>query len=182
MGNSRLQTAVAWATELHFGQFRDGVEPVPYICHPLEVLTCLRYVGQVTDVTMLCTAVLHDVIEETGATEADVAQKVGGDVAKLVAELTRVEPSPEETAGMTKDQVWELRAGLLLEEIAGMSPQAMVVKMCDRISNLREARYAKSPKKFERYLRQSEKILKVIPRRHNPRLWDTLKGEVARGR
>jgi len=61
-----------------------------------------------------------------------------------------------------------------------MSPDAQVVKLADRLSNVREARMAKSPAKFERYLGATQKLLEIIPRKRNPGLWDAIKAEVER--
>lgn len=177
MGSDRLQQAVLWACQQHFGQWRDGDPPIPYVCHPLEVLGILRYTGGVEDEDMLCTAVLHDVVEETDATVPEIRRLFGNSVAKLVEELTRREPTAKETAGMSKDQVWELRAGMLLHEIAEMGTKAKTVKLCDRISNLRESRFTRKGKKLDRYVFQTWRILDTIPRTVHPGLWDVLEAE-----
>ena len=177
MGSQRLQSCVLWATELHHGQWREGKTPVPYICHPLEVLETLRYSGDVEDDDMLCAAVLHDVVEETSASVEDVKDRCGAGVAELVRELTREEPEPEQIAGLDKEQVWQLRADLLLQEIMAMSPRAKTIKLCDRISNLREARFVKSGKKLDRYVMQTRRILDVVPKKTHPPLWEILRTE-----
>lgn len=169
--------AVEWAEELHRGQWRDGDVPVPYLCHPLEVLSLVRYVGKVEDQDLLCAAVLHDVVEETSATVGDVRSRFGEKTASLVEELTRTEPGPDVTDGLTADAVWALRSAMLLSEIAGMSPEAATVKLADRISNLKEARSTKRGKKLARYADQTWRILKIVPKTVNPRLWARLKEE-----
>ena len=173
--------AVSWAAELHRDQWRDGVEPVPYLCHPLEVLTLVRYVGRVEDPSVLCAAVLHDVVEETEATVKDVRDRFGAVTAGLVQELTRTEPTPAETEGLDADEVWALRSAMLLSEIAQMGPIAGTIKLADRISNLREARHSKRGKKLTRYVEQSKRILGIVPKSVNPWLWSELKTEAGRG-
>lgn len=182
MGQPDLQEAVRWATEMHAGQWREGDCPLPYVCHPVEVTQTLRHVGEVTDEAMLCAAVLHDVVEETEATHKDIHARFGPRVAELVSELTRREPTPEQCQDLSKDEVWALRADMLLEDVKAMSAEAQTVKLCDRISNLREAQKTKKGKKLARYLMQSERFLDVIPRTVNRPLWDALDSLVKEAR
>lgn len=181
MGSERLQSSVLWAAELHAGQWRDGDNPLPYLCHPLEVLSILRTVGGVVDDDMLCAAVLHDALEMTSATLAEIEVRFGREVSGLVLELTRREPDESSLVGLTKDEIWTLRAGMLIEDIAGMGTNAMTIKLCDRISNLREARSVKSVKKLARYQGQTMRILETIPRKTHSVLWDLLSSDTVKG-
>jgi (p)ppGpp synthase/HD superfamily hydrolase len=131
-------------------------------------------VGGVTDEDMLVAAVLHDVVEEGGATLEAVREAFGERAGSLVEELTRREPTADETQGMSGDQIWQLRADMLLEEIRRMSPDAKTVKLADRVSNLMEAARTKRGKKLARYRMQTERILSVIPKDTNPGLWTKL--------
>lgn len=127
---------------------------------------------------MLCAALLHDVVEETEVTLEGVRCEFGDDVAQLVGELTRREPDPAEVSHLDKDQLWQLRADMLLEDIAAMSPRAMAVKLCDRLSNLAEAQRTKPAKKVKRYIMQSRRILGVIPKSVHPGLYSELETAV----
>jgi len=180
MTYSRLQAAIELAVRLHRDQERDGTNPLPYCTHPIEVLSHLRNVGEVTDEDLLCVAALHDVLEETDIDSAEIAKSFSERVATLVKELTRKEPTPEETKGLDKSAVWKLRAEMLLEEIRHMSPDAQQVKLADRLSNVREAKRTKSGPKLERYFWQTEEILKIVPKSVNPGLWKAIKAELAR--
>lgn len=177
MANADLQAAVAWACELHRDQWREGDVPIPYICHPLEVLSLLRYLAKVDDPVMMCAAVLHDVLEETTATKGQVKQRFGVDVASLVQELTRREPTAKQTEGLSADEVWALRSKMLLAEIELMSPRAQTVKLCDRLSNLRESAFTRRGKKLKRYRAQTKAILQIVPREVCPPVWRTLRAE-----
>jgi len=170
-----VDAAIEFAAKAHRGQIRDGANPLPYITHPVEVLVNLRYLGGVTDEAMLCAAALHDVVEETSVRFEAIEERFGPRVRELVQELTRREPTPAETKGMTKDQIWELRSGMLLAEIAKMSPDAQAIKLADRYSNLSEARRTKAGKKLARYNDQTTKILKIVPKKINPGLWEAIK-------
>jgi len=175
--SARLQEALEFAVRAHAGQDRDGEVAPPYACHPIEVMLNLRYIGGIADEDLLIVALLHDTLEETSTRCSDIENGFGPRVSALVQELTRQEPDAAEIAGMSRDEVWKLRAGMLLAEIEKMSPDAQVVKLADRLSNVREARIAKSASKFERYVGQTEKLLAIIPRKRNSELWDAVKAE-----
>ncbi len=170
-----LESAIEYAVQKHRGQVRDGDHPLPYITHPLDVLANLRYTGQVTDQDMLMAAVLHDVVEEAAVSFDEIEGLFGERVRGLVQELTRYEPTEEERSGLSKDQIWQLRSDLLLKEIREMSPDAKTIKLADRLSNLNEATRAKIGKKLERYNRQTAEILKIVPKKTNPGLWEAVK-------
>lgn len=93
----------------------------------------------------------------------------------IVKGLTRIEPDPSEIDGMDRQAVWELRSDLLMEEIGRMTPEMRLIKLCDRLSNMEEALLTRSPKKLDRYIGQTKRILSVIPRETCPALWDQVK-------
>ena len=134
------------------------------------------------DEDLLCAAVLHDLVEETSTTILELTDSFGARVGSLVTELTRREPLPDETNGLSKAQVWSLRSKMLLDEIAQMSPDAQQVKLADRLSNLRGARLTKRGEKLERYRVQTAAILKLATRSVNRRLWDAIDEELRRQR
>lgn len=173
-----LMSALDLAVEAHRGTFRDGESAVPYACHPVEVMLLLRHEAGVLDEAHLAAALLHDTVEDTSVTLELVSERFGSRVAELVGEVTRDEPSDEETAGMSKDEIWELRTGMLMEEIGRMSGEARMIKLADRLSNIRESKRTRSGKKLDRYVRQTRMILEAIPREVCPRLWDLVSAEV----
>lgn len=170
--SSKLHQAAEFALQKHAGQDRDGEIPIPYICHPMEVLSKLRYIGKVTDEDLLVAALLHDTIEETDATFDEVAEQFGPMVAEYVRQVTREEPSAEQIEHLSKDEIYDLRTQIFLEEIRHMSKEAQMIKLADRASNLAEAEVSKPPAKLERYRKQTKQILKIIDRSVNPALWD----------
>jgi guanosine-3',5'-bis(diphosphate) 3'-pyrophosphohydrolase len=176
----RLDKAIQAAAKWHAGEERDGVDPLPYSTHPFEVLLNLRQVGGVTDEDLLCAAALHDTVEDGVADFPKIEREFGQRVSELVREMTREEPTREQTQGMGKDAIWALRATMLLEEIRRMSPEAQTLKLADRLANIRDAFRAKRGRKLARYLVQSKEIVRIIPRSVNPSLWDALQKEVGR--
>lgn len=174
MSADRLTNSLALCIEAHEGQFRDGEAPLPYATHPIDVCNLMRFVGKVTDEELLCAALLHDVLEESSIPASQIEAVAGARAAALVQEVTRFEP---DTTGLTEDQRYELRTKTLLDEIKQMSSDAHIIKLADRLSNVRQARVTRSKKKFERYIGQTKQILEIIPRSTNPALWDAVAAE-----
>jgi len=171
-----LHRALKFAAKKHKKQDRDGTAPLPYLTHVVDVVNKLRYLGGVTDPELLAAGFLHDVLEETDATEDELREKFGDRVAALVIELTREEPAAEVASLLPPEELYTLRSQLLLDGIARMSPDAMTVKLADRLSNLEGARSTRSEEKLRLYEEQSRKILEIIPRETCPELWDRVDG------
>ncbi len=165
---------MALAYQAHEGQWRDGDHPLPYITHPFEVVGNLRFVGGITDEDILAAGFLHDVIEESAIELEVIISATNARVGQLVQEMTRQEPTVEQTAGLEKDEIWKLRSEMLLAEIAEMSDDCQVLKLADRLSNLRSSLVTRTGKNRERYIKQSEQILKIIPRKRNKGLWSAI--------
>lgn len=115
----RYQKAEAFATEKHKGQFRIGGEP--YIMHPLAVAEIVRNQGYGMDYQI--TALFHDLLEDTDATEEEIFDLGGARVLEAVRLLTKQE------------------GYVMAEYVAGIrsNPIAFVVKAADRLHNLRTA-------------------------------------------
>jgi guanosine-3',5'-bis(diphosphate) 3'-pyrophosphohydrolase len=83
--------------------------------------------GGVTDVTTLMAAVLHDTIEDTDTTLGELAAHFGAEVAAVVAEVTDDRRLPR-----------EMRKQLQIERAARASTRARLVKLGDKICNVRD--------------------------------------------
>ncbi len=162
----------------HEDQWRDGEHPVPYACHPIEVMQNLRLIAGVTDPEILAAALLHDVLEETPVTLEDLHAEFPRRVGDLVQEVTRREPTSQEIIGMSKHEIWGLRTSILLDEIRLMSGEAHLLKLADRLSNLREAKRTRSEKKLTRYQLQTRWILELIPREVSGELFEVILAEL----
>jgi (p)ppGpp synthase/HD superfamily hydrolase len=170
----RLDRAIQLAANLHSGQYRDGSNPLPYVTHPMEVVSHLRHRGEVTDEDLLVAAALHDVVEEADYSLSKIADEFGDRVADLVNELTRTEPSKTEVEGMSKEEIWQLRAAML-EDIGRMSRDAQQIKLADRLANLYDSKRTKLGDKLTRYYGQTYLMLHTVRREVNPQLWDAIK-------
>ncbi len=122
-----LQKAYIFAARAHKGQIRRSGEP--YLGHPLEVANILADMG--LDRTALAAGLLHDVLEDTDVTAAEIKEAFGKDVAALVEGVTkigRVQGAPPETS----------QAETLRKIILAMTDDLRVIfiKLADRIHNL----------------------------------------------
>jgi guanosine-3',5'-bis(diphosphate) 3'-pyrophosphohydrolase len=143
--------ALAFAAEKHRRQRRKDPDATPYINHPIAVATVLAVEGAVTDEATLVCALLHDTVEDTDTTLAELAQHFGPEMADLVQELTDDE-------SLVKSE----RKRLQIVHAATASPRAKQVKIADKISNIRDV-VASPPAHWpvERrieYLRWSEQV------------------------
>jgi guanosine-3',5'-bis(diphosphate) 3'-pyrophosphohydrolase len=127
---SNLQTLIAAATfaaHRHRDQRRKGAEGSPYINHPLAVANVLANEGGVEDATTLIAALLHDTVEDTQTTADEIAARFGPEVAALVMEVT-----DDKRLGKAE------RKRHQFEHAAGISSRAKLVKLADKICNLRD--------------------------------------------
>jgi GTP pyrophosphokinase len=122
-----LQKAYVFAAQAHKGQVRRSGEP--YLSHPLEVANLLADMH--LDKTTLAAALLHDVLEDTDVTAAEIKENFGREVADLVEGVTKIsrvhETSPEAS-----------RAETIRKIILAMTDDIRVIfiKLADRIHNL----------------------------------------------
>lgn len=121
----KIAEAIHFAKLAHDGQLRKG--GTPYIEHPMRVM--FRTSSYTMDEDLLCAAVLHDVIEDTKYDFTDINMRFGERVANLVMELTNVEDKNESRAK---------RIAARNDKYFHISDDAKVVKMCDRMDNLRD--------------------------------------------
>jgi guanosine-3',5'-bis(diphosphate) 3'-pyrophosphohydrolase len=118
--------AASYAAEKHAQQRRKGLAGVPYINHLLEVAHLIAANADAADTNLIIAALLHDVVEDTPVSIAEVEQQFGSDVAGLVAEVTDDKSLPKEK-----------RKALQVQNAPRKSPRAQLIKLADKISNLR---------------------------------------------
>lgn len=102
---------------------------------------------------MLAAALLHDTVEDTRVTTADIAREFGVEVAELVAWLTDV--------SRKEDGNRAVRKGLYLEHIARAPVHAKTIKLADLISNIQSI-VPHDPKFARVYLREKAAMLEVL--------------------
>ena len=131
----RIITAYEFAKESHIGQYRKSGDE--YILHPVEVAKILIRLNMDTDTVVA--GFLHDVVEDTLITSADIRYHFGEVVGNLVDGVTKLSYIPEGT----KKQHENIR-----KMIVAMAKDARVViiKLADRVHNMRTLKYMKPEK------------------------------------
>ncbi len=122
-----LLRALAFAAHKHKDQRRKDAEASPYINHPIALANILCSEGNVTDVVVICAALLHDTLEDTDTTPAEIDREFGRTICGIVLELTD-----------DKFLLREERKRLQIERAAHASYAARLVKLADKTANLRD--------------------------------------------
>ena len=120
-----LLDAVAFAAVKHQDQRRKGHRHLPYINHPVRVTEMLWSVGGVRDVTTLVAALLHDTLEDTETTPAEIELHFGPEVLGVVQEVTDDKSLPK-----------AVRKQRQIDHAAHTSPRAKIIKLADKIHNV----------------------------------------------
>jgi guanosine-3',5'-bis(diphosphate) 3'-pyrophosphohydrolase len=123
----RILNAAVAAAKWHAHQRRKGAAEEPYINHLLEVASLVAEATGGRDSNLIIAALLHDAIEDQAVPRATIAAMFGEDVAALVAEVTD-DKSLEES----------VRKRLQVEHAVHKSNRAKVLKLADKISNVRD--------------------------------------------
>lgn len=127
MSYALLLQAAAFAADRHTGQHRKDAERSPYINHPLQVAAVLAVEAGIEETSTLVAALLHDTVEDTDTTLAELEAAFGPEVAGIVAEVTDDKSLPQQE-----------RKELQVQHAPHISRQAKLVKMADKICNVRD--------------------------------------------
>ena len=134
------------AAHWHAGQMRKSGDP--YITHPLAVTTILAELGMNTDT--LCAALLHDTVEDTAYTLAELRKEFGEEVATLVDGVTKLDRVKYGEAA---------EAETVRKMVVAMSRdiRVLLIKLADRLHNMRTLRYLAR----EKQERKSREVLEI---------------------
>jgi len=119
--------ALAFAARQHRDQRRKDAQATPYINHPIELAELLINEGHVADNNVIVAAILHDTVEDTETTILELKKQFGDTIAGIVGEVTDDKRLPKAE-----------RKRLQIENAAGCSDAAKLVKLADKICNLRD--------------------------------------------
>lgn len=135
---SKIVSAYELAENYHHDQKRESGEP--YITHPLAVAYILLELGMDTDT--ICSALLHDVVEDTDCTLEQLQKKFGTDVAMLVNGVTKL----KKVETFTKD---EQKAENIRKILLAMSEdiRVIIIKLADRLHNMRTLNFCREEKR-----------------------------------
>lgn len=154
-----LDEAVAFATLRHGAQIRPAGEP--YLEHLLEATRVLVEAVGVRDVDVLRAAVLHDVVEDTDCTPAEVRDRFGERTAVLVDWVTK----PPRGEGQSRE---EARAAYLDRLAHAPDDAVILVKLADRLSNVQRLDTHPRPAKAAAYYDETVRLILPLA---EPRPW-----------
>src|SRR3984893_16310341 len=150
-----LRRSFEFAAEQHRTQLRKSGDP--YLSHPLEVAHILA--DMKLDITTLCAALLHDVVEDTRISPARIVERFGSDIARLVEGVTKI--SRLDLLAPEARQAENVRK-MLLAMVNDV--RVVVVKLADRLHNMRTLGFL-PPEKQQRIARETLDIYAPIAHR-----------------
>ena len=153
---SLIDAAYVLAMQAHGKQTRDNGDP--YVTHPLAVADILA--GYRLDVASIATALLHDTIEDTQVTLTEIEKRFGAEIAGLVdgvTKLTRLELQSDRTK----------QAENFRKLVLAMSRdiRVLLVKLADRLHNMRTLHYVRAPERRQRIARETMEIYAPLAER-----------------
>jgi GTP diphosphokinase / guanosine-3',5'-bis(diphosphate) 3'-diphosphatase len=128
---SLLLKALHFSAEKHRHQRRKDLLASPYINHPIKVAELLWREGGISDIAMIAAALLHDTLEDTETTAAELRHEFGEDIAALVAEVSDDKNLPTEE-----------RKRLQIQHAPHISTRAQQIKLADKICNVIDVLHA----------------------------------------
>ena len=122
-----LLKALAFAAHKHKDQRRKDVDASPYINHPISLADILCNEAHITDIETICGALLHDTVEDTQTTAEELEQAFGRSIRDIVMEVT----DDKNLSKIARKQAQ-------IDHAATISDKAKLIKLADKISNLRD--------------------------------------------
>lgn len=158
-----LMKALRFSAERHKDQRRKDKQASPYINHPIQVAETLWRIGEVDNIVMLIAALLHDTIEDTETTAAELEAEFGAEITHVVQEVS---DNPNLSSAERKR--------LQVEHAPHISKFAQQVKLADKICNIYDISHQAPPRGWsverkQAYLDWSKQVVDGL-RGCNPKL------------
>jgi GTP pyrophosphokinase len=150
-----IRKAWEFCVKHHEGQMRASGEP--YIIHPLEVAEVLAELKM--DATSIAAGLLHDSVEDTPATNEEIAEKFGDQVAHIVEGVTKIDKI--QFANREDRQAENVRK-MLLAMVSDV--RVVLIKLADRLHNMRTLEHLK-PERQEAIARETQDIYAPLAHR-----------------
>lgn len=148
--------ACAFAREKHEGQTRSSGEP--YYTHPMEVAAILAEMHM--DTATVVTAILHDTLEDTSATYDEIKKLFGPEIAELVNGVSKLTKIESQTAQGKQAENFRKLLLAMSEDI-----RVLIVKLADRLHNMRTLHHIAKPEKRHRIARETIEIYAPLAER-----------------
>jgi GTP pyrophosphokinase len=151
-----LNRAYVFAMKAHGAQLRASGDP--YFHHPVEVAGILT--GFKLDSASIATALLHDTVEDTGATLEEIERLFGRTIARLVDGVTKLNRLELQSAQTAQAENFRKLLLAMSEDI-----RVLLVKLADRLHNMRTLHFIKSPDKRRRIAAETMEIYAPLAER-----------------
>jgi guanosine-3',5'-bis(diphosphate) 3'-pyrophosphohydrolase len=166
--------ALDFAAVRHKDQRRKGGDQAPYINHPIRVAHYLTSFAEIEDPEIIAAALLHDTVEDTGATLEELRSTFGDRIAAIVEEVTDDKSLAKET-----------RKQRQIEHAPEVSWAAAQLKIADKLANVSDIAQAPpagwSIERREEYLTWTEQVVDRLPQRSH-RLEQAYRDTLAKAR
>jgi len=166
-----IYQATLFAAQRHKDHMRKNAEHTPYIVHPLGVAEQIMRIGHAYDADVLIAALLHDVIENTNTTYAEIESVFGKDVTHYVKEMTEDQNLPI-----------KMRKKLQIIHAFHQSAGATLIKLSDKLHNLHtlvtDPPMGWSQDKMDQYFQWAQAVVDNLPEA-NVSLKDAVHHEIA---
>ncbi len=155
-----LNKAYVYSVQAHGKQLRHSGDP--YYAHPIEVAGIVASLH--LDVATICTALLHDVLEDTDATVEELAQEFTPEIAELVDGVTKLGQVEMSRPNLSRESA---QAENFQKFILAVSKdvRVLLVKICDRLHNMRTLEHHPKQSSRERIARETLEIFAPLARR-----------------
>ena len=136
-----VREAYEFARQAHEGQFRKSEEP--YIIHPIEVTTILA--DLIADRETIASGLLHDVLEDCDVTPKEIEEKFGREVRTIVEGVTKLGKFSFSSKEERQAENFRKLIVAIAEDI-----RVVLVKLADRLHNMRTLDYMMAHKQIEK--------------------------------
>ncbi len=155
-----LNKAYVYSVQAHGQQLRHSGDP--YYAHPIEVAGIVASLH--LDVATICTALLHDVLEDTDTTVEDLAREFTPEIAELVDGVTKLGQVEMSRPNLSRESA---QAENFQKFILAVSKdvRVLLVKLCDRLHNMRTLEHHPKQASRERIARETLEIFAPLARR-----------------
>ena len=148
-----IDRAYIYSARVHDGQMRLSGEP--YLSHPLEVASILADMN--LDVVSVAAGFLHDVIEDTSATEEDIKEMFGQDVLNIVSGVTKLSKLPFRSSQARQAESIRKMILAMANDI-----RVVLIKLADRLHNMRTLQFHKNEQKKKKIAQETLDIYSPI--------------------
>jgi GTP pyrophosphokinase len=156
MNEDLVNRAYVYAMKMHGAQTRASGDP--YFSHPLEVAGILTEMKM--DTASICTALLHDTVEDTEATLDDIQRLFGEEVSRLVDGVTKLSKIEFQNAQEKQAENFRKLVLAMSEDI-----RVLLVKLSDRLHNMRTLHHIPKPEKRKRIALETVEIYAPLAER-----------------